>query len=38
MSNKKRNNENRTLTILVLVTAILNLIKAIADLVKALTG
>lgn len=37
-SKKKNGNEDRKLTTLILVTAILNLIKALIDLVRTLTG
>ena len=39
MGGKKKNrNEDRSLKILILVTAILNLIRALMDIIKNLTG
>lgn len=37
-SKKKSGNQDKTLKIIVMVTAILNLIRAVADLIDNLTG
>ena len=38
MSGRKSGNQDKTLQVIVLVTAILNLIKALFDIVKQYTG